>query len=285
MNKILKTAGLLTVLSGAMTVNSTTLPNQEHSSTISIAALPKSNSDSSDLWLTLAGLGILGVVGVVSKKINDFRNIPYKQAHDIINDSFHIAFAKKHTKSEKCLVLGENEYKLERLISRTKNYDKVAAEQCKYTLGAIKHSVENDDIPQKELLVKTKYLFDKAVSPKKYFSKLKEQYIIENPDINFNLNYGRVTEARTGYIPQNNSPLLYSGLRSDVMLKELNIILNDIYDESKSIPFYRYDKKNLLEKIRKAKKILNEKKNIPNNLITEINDMYHIKYLKKIIEF
>ena len=282
MNNIIKTTVLATALSGAALFNTVSAKNSQKE-TNPIEIVQKNNSASAgDMLMFMTGLGVLGAVSCIGKKIVDFKNIPYSDAHHIIEDSVRLSQKRdKYFKHEMILILTEKEHQLNQLLQKTKIYDQAAAQQCKFNFGAIRHAVENNDVPEEDLLVKTQYLFDKAVSPKKYFKKIQKQYFEENPKVDFDTNYGRINLTRMGFFTESKEPLLYEGLNAKVALKELEIMENNILNEKGGIPFYKHDKYNLLKKIQEAKIFIHNKKVSPNGLFTAINEMYRVCYLKK----
>ena len=288
-NKIIKTLGFTTALSGAVLTSAMGANCNTYNTNSPRIETVSNNTDDDNTGInlleTLVGLGIVGMTGVFLKKINDFKNIPYSQAHFIINESCYVANKDNKYKRENVLkTLDDNQYKLYKLLNTTKIYDRVAAEQCKFTYGAIRHAVLHNENVDNTLKIKTQYLFDKAVSPKKYFKKLHQQYIEENPLIDFDKNYGHITLTKYGIYTSRNEPLIYEGLRNKVVANELTIMLKNIQRESGCIPFYVHDKENLISKINRAAYYIRRNETIPHGLLTEINDIYHTKYLRKNID-
>jgi len=282
MNKIIKTIGLTVALSGAVAAQSINAHNQNKIMNAVSSAIPESDVNKNNIYLSLIALGVLGAA-VVGKKVHEFNNIPYEEAHRIIDFSENLLKNKKISQTETIMKLMDYEYQLESILKKTKIYDSKAAAEMKFAFGAIRHSYDYGELPEQSLYEKTKYLFDKAVSPKRIFKSIKKQYEEANPNVNFNVNYGRVTEMRAGSYVQTREPILYNGLRDDILLRELKIMEDDICNETKSIPFYKHDKINLLKKVNYAKDLIKKGKIVPSNLITEINDLYHLQYLRKTI--
>ena len=287
MNKIIKTFGLTTALTGALFTSSMKANNYIDNTTSSHMEVVNKDVDKfSELEIlsALAGLGILSVASLFYKKIHDFKQIPYSNAHTIINDTYYIINRNKYKKEEILRTIDNNQYALYKLLNSTKIYDIAAAEQCKFTYGAMKHSVLHHEKVDETLKIKTQYLFDKAVSPHKYFKKLHQQYVEEYPLIDFDKNYGIITFSKFGTYAGKTEPLLYEGLKNKVVANELRIMLNNIVKETNSINFYTHDRENLISKINMAAYYIRRNQTIPDGLLTEINDIYHTKILKKHID-
>lgn len=283
MNKIIKTMGMISVISGIMYTNAEITQRCKDSKdptvqeTLCKGNLDNTISNNKQLWGTLMGLGILGLTAAFGKKIKDKHNVPYDKTHTII-DKVCLEINQNSNNEEKLKHIENTEQLFKILLIKHSNGDIKAAQQFILTLGALKHAVENNIELDKDINIKLRYLFDKATTNKIKFAGIDKEYRAGFPTVNFDRNYGVVKIIKNIEYKNHPEPLVYSGMKPLDAMRELHF-MESIINDKNNIHFYKQDELDLKEKIKLAEDYIQKKMTLPSALLNEISQIYKLKQI------
>lgn len=289
-NKLIKTFGFMTALSGAMLANSMITKHCKESSNpiikeqfIKNRDLDNSFTNSSELWAALTGLSIIGFAGAYAKIKTNQINIPYEDVHSTIDTLYKTLYENNHNSEEIIKIIDNLKSQFNILFIEHPNGDICSKQQFLFTLDAIRHAAERNKKPGKDINIKLKYLFDKSVTTKNKFAHIDKKYRQEYPNINFDRNYGIIQIIKKIEYKNIQEPLVYNKMSKENILPELEKIEKVIYS-NRFIAYYKHDQEDLVEKIKIVKDFLKADIPLPSNILNEINELYRLKQIHKTIQ-